>query len=134
MQKIIESIHKRPINLILIFMVIVLYVLNNIFFKAYSKGIVNEFCICYLNDLLCPFFFFSYANLLLITCNREMVKLPILLAIGIIVGFVWEYVAPLMKKGSVTDYGDLLCYIIGTAGYWFILTLSRKRSNNCVID
>ena len=72
--------------------------------------------------------------MLLITCNREMNSLRAILIVGIIVAFVWEFIAPHMKKGSVTDFGDILCYIISSIGYWGLLKLSKEMSGehaNC---
>ena len=105
---------------------IVLYVFNNQFLKLHTDGMAREFFVCYFNDFMCPFFFLSYANLLLITDNKEITSLKWLLLAGVTAGFVWEFAAPLLKKGSVTDSGDMICYIAGTAGYWGVLTFSRR--------
>ena len=125
MRAIFDSIRKRPINIILMVLVAALYVINNKVLKLQTHGIIREFFVCYFNDLLCPYFFLSYANLLLITCDREMTSLKVLLMVSLTAGIVWEFAAPLMKKGSVTDLGDLLCYVISTVGYWGILRLTK---------
>lgn len=58
MSLIIKSIRKRPLNIILIQLVIVAYLINNLFFKVYTSGAVQQFFICYFNDLICPLLFF----------------------------------------------------------------------------
>ena len=127
MEKIVNSIRKRPINIILIISVLGLYFFNNKIIKPYTEGMVHIFFTSFFNDLLCPYFFLGYANLLLITCNREMVKFRIIFAVGMTAGFVWEFIAPFLKTGSVTDIGDLVCYAISTVGYWWILNICIKR-------
>ena len=132
MQKIVDSIKKRPINIILIVSVIFLYFFNNGFLKGHTTGIVREFFVCFFNDLLCPYFFLAYANLLFITCDREMTSLGTLLLVGTVAGLVWEFIAPLMKRESVTDYFDLLCYIISTIGYWGIIQITKRAGTKVV--
>lgn len=127
MQKIIRSIKQKPINLILIIIVLFLYFLNNTYLKSYTKGIVQKFLICHFNDLICPLFFISYSNLLLISVNRELKKLKWIIVFGFCSGLIWEYVAPLIKPSSVTDMVDLLFYTLGTFLYWCIVKLFPDR-------
>ena len=127
MQKIIASIKYRPLNLVLILSVISLYLINNNLIKPNTTRIVHIFCVSFFNDLLCPYFFLAYANLLLITCGREMTKLKILMLVCLAAGCVWEFVAPYLKHGSVTDPIDLICYVISTVGYWKLLNTIIKR-------
>ncbi len=83
MKKLCNSIQKRPINLILMLSVALLYLFNNLFLKEHSSGVFWLFFVCYFNDLICPLFFFSYANLLLITVNREITRLWVICLISI---------------------------------------------------
>lgn len=52
MKKIITSIKQKPINLILIVIVLFLYTLNNLFLKKYTQGIIQLFLRCHFNDLI----------------------------------------------------------------------------------
>jgi len=124
MKKLLFSIKTRPLNIILIAIVLILYFLNNNVFKVYTTGLLQRFFISYFNDLMCPLFFVSYSNLLLITVNKEMRKLHWILLLCLSAGLLWEFVAPLVKHSSVTDFFDLLCYLIGAAVYWLILTFT----------
>lgn len=72
MKKIVESIRKRPVNLMLLILVVFAYWINNLFLKEHSGGLLRVFFIGYFNDLICPLFFFSYANMLLITVGKEL--------------------------------------------------------------
>ena len=109
---------KLKILFLLIF--IFRFILNNLIFKKISTGILYYFFTGYFNDLLCPLFFVSYANIMLSFIQKEIVKLQHILLFCFIAGLFWEFIAPLMKKTSVTDFFDLLCYCIGGFLYWVI--------------
>ena len=133
MENLFNSIKKRPINLILIVVVICLYFFNNIYVKDHTAGMVNEFFICYFNDLICPLFFISYSNLLLLTVGREIKRLKWILIFGFVSALIWEFLAPVLKDGSVTDLIDIVCYMTGTVIYWLILRLFISRKD-CMND
>lgn len=118
MKKIIRSIKQKPINLILIVIVLFLYTLNNLFLKKYTQGIIQLFLRCYFNDLICPLFFISYSNLMLISVNKEIKELKHIMLFGFSSGMIWEFVSPIINSRSVTDKLDLLFYIIGAFLYW----------------
>ena len=127
MDKIIDSIKKRPLNIVLMIVVSVLYILNNKMIKPLTTGSIHIFFVSYFNDLLCPLWFLGYVNLLMITVNKEVTRPKALFLICMSGGLVWEFFAPLIKKGSVTDPMDLLCYVFGTIAYWIILRGVIKR-------
>ncbi len=52
MKKLVDSIRKRPINLILLISVISMYLFNNLFLKEHSSGLLRLFFVCYFNDLI----------------------------------------------------------------------------------
>lgn len=129
MKKLIKSIQKRPINLILIASVSSMYLFNNLFLKEHSSGLLRIFFVCYFNDLICPLFFFSYANLLLITVNKEISCLWGVCLISLCTSCVWEFVAPLIKPSSTTDPLDIVCYLTGGIAYWIILRYIKSKNN-----
>ena len=128
MKKLNISIKKRPINVILLFCVSGLYFINNHYFKNYSSGNIQLFFICYFNDLLCPLFFFSYSNLLLLTIDKELCKIKSICIVGICVSLIWEFFAPLIKPSSTTDLIDIICYMIGSITYWGITRYMYKKN------
>ncbi len=135
MNQIRDSLRKRPINLILIVIVLCAYFANRFCIKPAVAGFdktsaVRYFFICYFNDLICPLFFFSYANILLISVHREMTRLPLILLISFCTSLVWEFVAPLFKPSATNDPFDMVCYIAGGFVYWLILRLSIKRQED----
>ena len=96
------------------------YFTNNLIFKKISTGIFYYFFVCYFNDLICPIGFLSYVNIILSFINKKIEKFYQILAFCFLCGFIWEFIAPLFKKNSVTDLWDLLCYCIGGMLYWII--------------
>lgn len=130
MKKMIESIRKRPMNLILLVTVIIAYWFNNLYLKSHTEGTIRLFFVCYFNDLICPLFFFSYANLLLITVNKEITRLWVICIISLCTSCVWEFVAPFIKPSSVTDLFDIVCYVTGGVVYWAILRYINNKNEH----
>lgn len=126
MHNIVKSIKHRPLNMALIPIVLVLYLLNNNYFKLHTTGIIRYFLICYFNDLICPLLFFSYANLLLLTVNREITQLWLICLIGLCASCFWEFGAPYIKATAITDPVDIVFYLTGSIIYWGMLRCSRK--------
>ena len=123
MKKILLSIKLKPVNLILIISVLILYLSNNVYLKNHTNGSMQKFFVCYFNDLICPLLFFSYSNILLICVSKELKKLKWIMLMGLCTGLVWEFFAPVIKPSSVTDVIDLICYLLGTFLYWYIMKL-----------
>ena len=128
MKKIVESIRKRPVNLMLLILVVFAYWINNLFLKEHSGGLLRVFFIGYFNDLICPLFFFSYVNMLLITVGKEIARLWVICLVSLCTSCVWEFVAPLMKPSSTTDPLDIFCYITGGVVYWAILRYIKNKT------
>ncbi len=127
MKNIKASILHKPINLILMITVLCLYVLNNTFFKTHTSGIIQYFMICHFNDLICPLFFISYSNLLLLSVGKEIKKFHWVMLFGFCSGLIWEFFAPVIKPTATTDLIDLLFYTLGTAIYWLIVNAFPHR-------
>ena len=124
-----SSLLKRPINLYLLLIALAAYCFNRFCLKPYlcrleESSVIRYFFVCYFNDLICPLLFFSYANILLVSINRELKKLSLILLIGFGTSIIWEFVAPLFKPTATTDLVDILCYMIGAVVYWAVLRRS----------
>lgn len=125
-----ESIKKCPLNLFLIILVSGMYLLNHFVLKKSLWGIAWLFCVCYLNDLMCPLLFFAYANLLLLTVGKELKGCAKILAASFCAGMVWEFLAPVVKPSAVTDFWDLVCYMTGGLLYWALLSIWKKEKRS----
>lgn len=111
---------KNKFDIFLVSITAFLYLLNNFIVKRFSTGIFYYFSVCYFNDLICPIGFLAYVNLMLSFINKNMEKLYQILAFCFLCGLVWEFIAPIIKDSSVTDFFDLLCYCAGGVLYWII--------------
>ena len=127
LNKLKSSLKEMPINIILIIIVLALYILNNTYLKHATSGIVQYVLICHFNDLMCPLFLMSYANLLLITVGRKVVSLKSIMFIVIPAGLIWEFFAPFIKPSTTTCLYDLLCYVIGGVLYYYIAKYVRCK-------
>ena len=77
--------------------------------------------LCYFNDLICPLLFFSYANLLLLTVDKEITQLWLTCLVGLCASCFWEFGAPYIKSTAITDPIDIAFYLAGSIIYWGIL-------------
>ena len=69
--------------------------------------------------------------MLMIINDKEITNLLLLLCLSLSAGIVWEFFAPLIKSGAVTDIYDLVFYIFGTLIYWLIIKMViRNGSGN----
>ncbi len=105
---------------------ILIYCLNQMILKKHFDGIVGYFCKCYLNDLICPMFFLSYAQIMLIWAKHEIKTYIGLLILGMSAGVIWEYFAPIINPRAVTDGYDLICYFCGIQIYYFIAWIEKR--------
>lgn len=126
-KKLLSVIKAKPVNLVLIITVLCLYFLNNMYFKSHTYGWIQEFMICHFNDFICPLFFISYSNILLLSVDQEISKFKWLMLFGFCAGLIWEFFAPLIKPTSTTDMLDLIFYMLGTALYWCFINIFSGR-------
>lgn len=125
-----ESIRSCPLNPFLMILVSGMYFLNHFVLKKSLRGMARLFCVCYLNDLMCPLLFFAYVNLLLLMVGKELNGCFKILAVSFYVGLVWEFLAPVVKPSSVTDFWDLACYMTGGLLYWALLNIWKKEKGS----
>lgn len=130
MKKLIESLKTNRMDLHILVIVSILYLLNNRCIKSITTGMIHEFFVCYFNDLMAPMVMLSYSNILLDTANRRICKPISVILFCLAIGVVWEFFAPLVKKGAVCDPGDFVCYLIGGCFYWLL----QKRKANAKND
>ena len=110
-----------------IIIVAALYIANNYFFKKiFNHTELNLFFICYFNDLICPFGFISFLNIGFSFFKHRIRKFGEIELWCFSSGLVWEYFAPLIKTSAIADPYDLLCYILGGAGYYWLSHIFQK--------
>lgn len=121
LNKLKDSIKDVPINFILCIVVLVLYYTNNWFLKGHTSGIIHYLLVCHFNDFLGGVVFIAYTNVLLNTRNAMMKTLWKILLFSFSAGLFWEFVTPLIKKSSISDWIDVGCYVLGGFTYWLVL-------------
>jgi hypothetical protein len=104
----------------------VLYLLNQLWLQDFYGG---TFLRGYCNDFLAPIIFLALVDL-----YRRFLRIPEIkhqrlfyLAIVLVAGLTWEFVSPLWRTNSVTDYYDFIAYVCGYSAYCF---LSCSKSGN----
>ena len=122
------SVTERPLNLLVIVVVILLYLTNKIYIISHTDGILNGFFRCYFNDLLAGTFISAYTNLLLNTRHTSLIKLSHNLFLCCAAGLIWEYFAPFIKRNAVSDTTDIVFYMVGGTAYWCLLHLSSRTA------
>lgn len=108
---------KYKKDLIILITCLIFYIINQIFLKKIGILFFNN----YFNDLLAVPLYFSLINLISIYIRKkEITSFKILFIITIVLSILGEYVAIFLRKGSVTDYLDILCYFVGMILYYFL--------------
>lgn len=110
-----------PIDILLILLTSILYIVNKAVLKHIFNGVYRYFFVCYFNDLICPLFFLSYANLLLMIVKKNIKSFKDILFLIVPAGLVWEYLAPFLNPSATADVYDLLCYFAGSVLYYFFI-------------
>jgi hypothetical protein len=118
-----------PTDPIAICVIAALYLLNNQIFKQNTAGALGDFLTCYFNDLMAPICLLAYSNILLGTRGKRLCRIGHILLFCLCAGLVWEFLAPLINAGSVTDPADIAAYLSGGSLYWIIEKI-RTRKND----
>lgn len=117
----------RKFNLTIFIVAILLYVLNQYFFKSLNIWIFTF----YFNDLLATIVLFSFFNTIFIV---KLTNFYVLFIITVVATFIWEYVALFIKIGSVLDYWDIVAYLISFLIYFALITYYNNYLDNNYMD
>jgi len=118
------NISFRILNIFTLISTALCYLINQFLIKELSK---NLFVHNYLNDLLVMLIILPYSNLLLSLFKNTNIRLKGFLHIiifSLACGVVWEYVTPLYYANSVTDFMDILMFMLGGFLYFISIKLS----------
>ena len=129
MNKLRKSITKEPMDIIVICVIAILYLLNNKLLKHNTTGALRMFLVCYFNDFMAPIFLLAYSNILLGTKNMRLGKIKHILPFCLCMGCIWEFFAPIIKNGSVTDPYDIIAYLLGGGMYWVIEKIRTRKDD-----
>lgn len=118
MKRFIDSIKKRPMNLVIMFVVSFLYFFNNFFIKSHTDGLARLFFVCFFNDILCPIVITAFINFIAVAFGKELKRFALMMFLVFLVGVIWESFAHLIMPRAVKDPLDMLCYMFGGLIYW----------------
>lgn len=113
----------RKFNLTIFIIAILLYVLNQYFFKSLNIWIFTF----YFNDLLATIILFSLFNTIFIV---KLTNFYVLFTITLVAAFIWEYVALFIKIGSVLDFWDIISYLVSFLIYFALITYYNNYLDN----
>ena len=107
-------------SIISLLILVLLYTLNELYFKSLHPIFKNHF-----NDFLAMPLLLSYGSLV----HKKSLSTLTVVLLTIICSFVWEFVAPMYKSDSMGDWLDVVSYIVGSL-VWIIGFKLIRRSNN----
>ena len=117
-----SKVREIPFDVLALGFGLALFALNTFFLKpclAGSESMVALLMRNYANDLLGGFAFLAYTNLLfdLVKPAYRVTKVRVAIPYIFACGLFWEFIAPLFVARSVTDWFDLIAYVVGAFIY-----------------
>ena len=109
-------------DIYILFGCLIIYALNQLFFKHIGVSFFNN----YLNDLISVPLYFSFINIISINLrHKEINSFKILFCITLFLSFLGEYVSIFLIEGSVADIYDVICYFIGFIIYYVLKNIKN---------
>ena len=112
---------KNEDNIFIICGCILVYFVNQIVKNKVTIPIISIISKNYFNDVICGCLIIAYANVILNCYKKGANRLNNLCSIVIfdsICGVFWEYVIPCFREERVSDFNDVIAYVIGGIVYW----------------
>lgn len=85
----------------------------------------------YFNDTLAAILILAFSNLLFIKVHKSIFKFKDIFLFITACGCVWEFITPLYKRNSTTDYYDFIAYYVGAMIYFILVKIFQlNKANN----
>ena len=111
-----------------------IYMLNRFLLKSLNLPIISYILKNHFNDFLGGFIFCCYINALLYFSHKKMINnFWILIIFMFLVSISWEFIFPLFLDYSISDWFDVVAYLLGTILYYLLLYKSNNTYNNIII-
>lgn len=128
--KIKNQIQSNKINMIIFVTCVLLYGINELLLKR--QDIMRWLFSGHFNDFLAPLLLLSYSNILIKIAYNKTYNSFLGLSTGMLaVSLIWEYAAPYIKSGAVTDPLDIIAYYVGFMVYWIAIKLITVLKVKC---
>ncbi|WP_426350247.1 hypothetical protein ACPWSR_03140 [Alloiococcus sp. CFN-8] len=122
-----EIARKKNINIL--FITLSIYAFNRFYLKSIIEiPVLSVILRNHFNDFLAGVAFLAYLNFIL--SYYKMGKYQVNNFIGAIItaflcGVFWEFITPLYKVNSTSDWFDILAYILGSSSYIIMTKVLR---------
>lgn len=120
---------KNKDNIYIICVCFLLYFINQIVKSKISIPIISIVLKNYFNDAVCGCLIISYANIVLDCYEKEVNWLNSIYSIIVfnaICGVFWEYVIPCFREERVSDFKDIIAYVLGGIVYRICYKVRNK--------
>lgn len=116
-------------NIAIILSIAFAYFINSQIKPLLSDSFFAYLLKCYFNDFMAGILICAYVNFILSISRYkfQIISLPVLLALSLVCGFVWEVVAPRYIQDSVSDVWDIVSYLLGSLAYWLFMKLFKQN-------
>lgn len=121
---------RKALSKELIFLIpcLSVYFINRNLRNRISIPFIGYLCRCHLNDFLCGGVFLSYINILMIFCKKKPCHdLWFSVLVSLAAAVFWEYAAPLFLPYSVSDFYDVIAYVLGAIFYFLLFQFSIAK-------
>ena len=124
-------------NVIILLVVTCLYCLNRFWLKkVILLPTIGYILRCHFNDFLAGTAIIAYINLMLSLSKyrgKELNTLPMGIVVSFACGMLWEYLLPVIVPHGVSDFLDVVAYMLGGTVYILLsryCVLSKKIGGN----
>lgn len=114
----------KKINLLLFLLPLLLFLINEEIKYRVDVPYMGYLLKCHFNDFLGGISFAAYTNLILLFSRWTsfyLYKLQHFIFLGAICSFAWEWMVPIIKENSTSDWFDVLSYMLGMLSYFFLM-------------
>ena len=127
-----EIIRKK--NIIILIITLSIYSFNRFYLKSIIEiPVLSVILRNHFNDFLAGVAFLAYLNFIL--SHYKMGKYQVdnlrnAIITAFLCGLFWEFITPLYKKNSTSDWLDILAYILGASSYIIIIKILSLGDRN----
>lgn len=124
-----QFVKQNRIDILIFLITTSLCLINQKIKDSISGFLFYQFFKGYFNDLVGSVSFVAAINIALSSFYKPIRKMWHIFILMLISGLYWELVVPLYRTNSVTDFFDIIAYVVGGVIYWLLFELSQHIGN-----